>query len=113
MLHYTVGAPGGHALPNKARPLNLIYKGSLHTPPQPQRCAQFCIMSSGPLCPTCRLIVQINTAAIQAGMKQASVPPSSARQPSLASSWRFSGASDPMPPIWMPIETMLANPQRA
>ena len=45
--------------------------------------------------------------------KFASVPASMARMPSRARSDRRSGASAPMPPIWMPIELKLANPQRA
>ena len=45
--------------------------------------------------------------------KLANVPASIARSPRRARSWRRSGASAPMPPIWMPIELKLANPHSA
>ena len=50
---------------------------------------------------------------MQAERKLASVPASSARNPSRARSCRRSGARAPIPPSWMPIELKLANPQRA
>ena len=51
--------------------------------------------------------------AIVAVRKLANVPASIARRPSRARSWRRSGASAPMPPIWMPIELKLAKPHSA
>ena len=51
--------------------------------------------------------------AMQAVMKFAKVPASSARSPSRARSPRRSGARAPMPPIWMPMELKLAKPHRA
>src|SRR6185437_6735200 len=54
-----------------------------------------------------------NMPAIEALIKLAMVPAIMARTPSLARSWRRSGMSAPMPPIWMPMEPRLANPQRA
>ena len=50
---------------------------------------------------------------MQAVRKFANVPASSARSPSRARSCRRSGASAPMPPIWMPIELKLAKPHSA
>src|SRR6267142_4787572 len=50
---------------------------------------------------------------MQADIRFAIVPASMARMPNLASWLRCSGASAPMPPIWMPIELKLAKPQRA
>src|ERR1022692_2233995 len=46
-------------------------------------------------------------------MKFASVPASTAFNPRRARSDRRLGASDPMPPIWMPMELKLANPHSA
>ena len=46
-------------------------------------------------------------------MRLAMVPASMARTPNLARSLRRSGTSAPMPPICMPMEPRLANPQRA
>ena len=51
--------------------------------------------------------------AMQAVMKLAKVPARRALRPSRARSLRRSGASAPMPPIWMPIELKLAKPHRA
>src|SRR5262249_41985640 len=51
--------------------------------------------------------------AIAAVMNETSDPASSARKPSLARSDLRVGARPPMPPIWMPIEEKLANPQSA
>src|SRR5436190_8830639 len=45
--------------------------------------------------------------------KLASVPAIMARKPSRARACLRSGASAPMPPIWMPIELRLANPPSA
>src|SRR6185503_1454717 len=45
--------------------------------------------------------------------KLASVPAIMARRPSRARSCLRSGASAPMPPIWMPTELRLANPHNA
>src|SRR5216684_8236825 len=50
---------------------------------------------------------------MQADIRLAMVPASMARMPNLASWLRCSGASAPMPPIWMPIELKFAKPQRA
>ena len=46
-------------------------------------------------------------------MKFASVPASIARKPSRARSCLRSGASAPIPPIWIPTELMFANPHSA
>lgn len=46
-------------------------------------------------------------------MRQASVPPSSARRPSLAKTLRWFGAIELIPPICIPIEAKLENPQSA
>ena len=43
----------------------------------------------------------------------ASAPPNIALRPTFARSERRSGASALMPPIWMPIEPMFANPHNA
>ena len=51
--------------------------------------------------------------AMQALTKLARVPATRARTPRRARSFRRSGASTPMPPIWMPMEPMLAKPQSA
>ena len=51
--------------------------------------------------------------AIVAERKFASVPASMARKPSRARSPLRSGASAPMPPIWMPTELKLAKPASA
>src|SRR5438445_2814730 len=48
-----------------------------------------------------------------ADRKFASVPAIIARKPSRARSCLRSGASAPMPPIWMPTELTLANPHKA
>ena len=46
-------------------------------------------------------------------MKVATEPPSTARMPNRARSWRRSGARPPMPPIWIAIELKLAKPHSA
>ena len=48
-----------------------------------------------------------------ADMRLAMVPASIARKPSRARSCLRSGASAPMPPIWMPTDEMLAKPASA
>src|SRR5229473_6424530 len=50
---------------------------------------------------------------MDADIKFAMVPASMARMPNFASWVRCSGASAPMPPIWMPMELKLAKPQSA
>src|SRR5260370_443532 len=50
---------------------------------------------------------------MEADIKFAMVPASMARMPNFASWLRCSGASAPMPPIWMPMELKFAKPQRA
>src|SRR5690606_39743586 len=45
-----------------------------------------------------------STPAMVAVMKVATEPPSTARRPKRARSWRRSGARPPMPPIWIAIE---------
>src|SRR5690606_27275071 len=55
----------------------------------------------------------VSTPAIVAVMKVASEPPSTAFRPKRASSARRSGASEPMPPIWIAIELKLAKPHSA
>src|SRR5438552_2488773 len=50
---------------------------------------------------------------MEADIRFAMVPASMARMPNLASWLRCSGASAPMPPIWIPMELKLAKPQRA
>ena len=57
--------------------------------------------------------LQSSMPAMVAVTKLANVPASIARTPRRARSWRRSGASAPMPPIWMPIELKLAKPQSA
>ena len=47
---------------------------------------------------------------MQALTSVAAKPASSARPPSAAMSPRRPGAIPPMPPIWMPMEAMLAKP---
>ena len=54
-----------------------------------------------------------NAPAMQAHMRQAIVPPTSAFSPSSVRFRRWLGASWLIPPIWMPIEAKLAKPQRA
>src|SRR2546422_3721745 len=54
-----------------------------------------------------------NIPASVADRKFASVPAIMARNPSRARSCLRSGASAPMPPIWMPTELTLANPHSA
>ena len=56
---------------------------------------------------------QSNRPAMQALTKFAREPAMRARTPSLARSGCREGASGPIPPIWMPIEPMLAKPHRA
>ena len=46
-------------------------------------------------------------------MRLASVPARTARRPRLAISPVRSGASGPMPPIWMPMDDRLAKPHSA
>src|SRR5713226_4886599 len=55
----------------------------------------------------------VNIPTMEADIKLAMVPASMARMPNLASWPRCSGASAPMPPICMPMELKLANPQSA
>src|SRR5258706_570862 len=50
---------------------------------------------------------------MEADRRFAMVPANMARIPNLASWLRCSGASAPMPPIWMPMELKFANPQSA
>ncbi len=54
---------------------------------------------------------QINIPMIVALSSEASVPPSSARKPNSLSQARLLGASEPMPPIWMPMLAKFAKPQ--
>src|SRR5690606_35434237 len=54
-----------------------------------------------------------STPAMVAVMKVAMEPPSTARRPKRARSWRRSGARPPMPPIWIAIELKLAKPHSA
>src|SRR4051812_46594844 len=56
---------------------------------------------------------QVSTPAMVAVMNVAIEPPSTARNPKRARSLRRSGASPPMPPIWIAIELKLANPHSA
>src|SRR6186713_303160 len=60
-----------------------------------------------------RLCAHSSIPAMVAVRKLAKVPASIARSPRRARSWRRSGASAPMPPIWMPIELKFAKPQSA
>ena len=50
---------------------------------------------------------------MHAVMKQAIVPAISARTATVAMSFLREGASGPKPPIWIPIELMLAKPHNA
>ena len=43
---------------------------------------------------------------------EAIVPPTKALNPNSDNIFLFDGAKEPMPPIWIPIEAKLANPQR-
>ena len=49
--------------------------------------------------------------AIVADNNDAKVPPKTAFKPNSERVLRWLGARAPMPPIWMPIEAKLANPQ--
>ena len=49
--------------------------------------------------------------AITADIMEANVPPTSARIPNSDSNFRCPGASEPIPPIWIPMEAKFANPQ--
>ena len=53
------------------------------------------------------------TPAMVAVISVATEPPSTARMPKRAMSCRRSGASEPMPPIWMAMEAKLAKPHSA
>ena len=53
-----------------------------------------------------------NIPTIVALNSEASVPPNKARKPNSLSHFRLLGASDPMPPIWMPMLAKLAKPHR-
>lgn len=50
---------------------------------------------------------------MQAVRKLAMVPPIRAFIPNWVSNTLFSGANAPIPPIWIPIDAKLANPQSA
>lgn len=49
--------------------------------------------------------------AIVADNNDAKVPPKTAFRPNSERVLRWLGASAPIPPIWIPIEAKLANPQ--
>src|SRR5690606_26621864 len=55
----------------------------------------------------------VSTPAMVAVISVAMVPPRTARRPKRARSLRRSGASPPMPPIWIAIELKLAKPHSA
>ena len=57
------------------------------------------------------LLYPIIIPAIVADNNEAIVPPISALSPNSESVLRCFGASEPIPPIWMPIDAKLANPQ--
>ena len=57
--------------------------------------------------------ILVRTPAMVAVIIVASVPPRTALRPSRARSGRRSGASPPMPPIWMAMEEKLAKPHSA
>ena len=59
------------------------------------------------------MICYKNSPATVADNRLASVPPTSALIPSLASSDLLSGARAPIPPIWIPIDIKFAKPQSA
>lgn len=49
--------------------------------------------------------------AMAADSREANDPPSTARMPNSERVLRWPGAKEPMPPIWMPMDAKLANPQ--
>lgn len=59
-----------------------------------------------------RLVDQTSIPAMDALMKAARLPAIIARRPSRAMSGRRSGASPPIPPIWIAMDERLAKPSR-